>query len=457
MSSKNEIKTKQSQTSKIGENVAAHEENDMWSTLRIGGDPSDGTDALSPSYSAEQSGAETPIILDIDYTQTDQTGDDEGNASHNRCVKCSVRDVPDNPKLVEAVAGRRRNNAFVEQGLQHWSFGAFTKRASKRSSSTDFTWRLKNSVQHGEEERLHFRCPGDSRGFEVCRDDSNLNDTSSHTTQYDTSLLEIKQRLMANKKRLPSLVINAIAFQITRAIAHAHGLGVCHLNINTANVMVQGFSSQLSGWGCAPSVTPFSAPEIILSSKIEHWNADTWSIGMVIVTCLRGLQLFTMRRDMQHQDAPGLLATLFRMLGTPQSSALLALDPTMAGVENIRLKKIKPQSWAKLLNNRSVELACAQLLDRMLDWNPATRESASSLLNCHYFRISTEKNCKYIAATMCNLTPTEVVCLAKVENLVSNGGFRGVKMLPLLSQRHRTGTAACFKRLETIFEATQFE
>ncbi len=455
MSSKN-IKIKQSQSdsqiSKIGENFAARDEIAMWSTLRIGGDQSDGTDALSPSYSAVQSGAETPIILDIDYTQTDQAGDDEGNASHNRCVNCSVGDVLDNPKLVEAVAGRR-NYAFFNQGLQHWSLGAFTKRASERSSSTDFTWRLKKSVQHGEDERLHFRRPADLlhhklRGFEVCRD-GNLKDTSSHT-----SLLEIKQRLMANKKRLPSLVINAIAFQITRAIAHACGLGVCHLNINTANIVVQGFSTQLSGWGCAPSVTPFSAPEIILSSKIEHLNADTWSIGMVIVTCLRGLQLYTIRRNMPHQDAPGLLATLFRTLGTPPSSALVALDPTMVEVENFRLKKIKPQSWAKLLNNRDVEPACTQLLERMLDWNPATRESASSLFNFDYFRISTEKNFKYIAATMCNLTPTEVVCMAKVENLVSNGGFRGVKMslgLPLLSQRHRV---ACFKRLDTIFEAT---
>ena len=402
------------------EYFATHNTSTSWSKLRIVCDPSD-----ESRTDSENSCAETPTILD------------EGVDLYNRCANGKVR------------------YAFLNQDIRLWNFGALAKRASKRASETSSvtsgTWRLKSSAQHGEVERLHFRYPALSCCVEVSpgRNRNFDDDESTHS-----SLFDLNRRIMVTKKRLPSLVINAVAFQITRAISHAHGLGVCHLNVNTANIMVQiqGFRIRLVGWGEAPSLNPFSAPEILVSEKTEHLNADIWSIGMVIVKCLRGLPLYTMRRN--NQDARCLLVTLFRTLGTPSASELAALDPTMV-VENVRLKKIKPMSWGKLLNNRRVEPACTQLIERMLDWNPATRESASSLLTFHYFQASTAQTCEYREVTMCDLTPTEVVGLASIGD--DREGLRGAKMSlgwPLLSQRRRT---ACFKRLETIFEATQFE
>jgi hypothetical protein len=50
----------------------------------------------------------------------------------------------------------------------------------------------------------------------------------------------------------------------------------------------------------------------------------------------------------------------------------------------------------------------------MLDWNPATREPAVSLLSSPYFATSRAESCKYKSVTQCELTTAEINGLISV-------------------------------------------
>ena len=52
-------------------------------------------------------------------------------------------------------------------------------------------------------------------------------------------LADMIARLAKSKKRMPSAGTNAILYQLTRAVAHASGLGVCHRDIRPANITVR--------------------------------------------------------------------------------------------------------------------------------------------------------------------------------------------------------------------------
>jgi serine/threonine protein kinase len=171
--------------------------------------------------------------------------------------------------------------------------------------------------------------------------------------------------------------------------------------------------TQLTGWD-RPSVSSslYSAPEVIVSEErviLEHMTADVWSLGMVFIEALRGSPLVKM--GPQKPLEPYLvLRDLFKSIGTPSEAALKALGSSSGSWHKI----IQRRPWKKLLGDSRVDPDCTELLDRMLDWNPATREPAVSLLSSPYFATSRAESCKYKAVTQCELTTAEINGLISV-------------------------------------------
>jgi serine/threonine protein kinase len=236
------------------------------------------------------------------------------------------------------------------------------------------------------------------------------------------SLTTLMKELAGRGKRLPTLASNAIMYQLTRAVAHANCLGVCHRDVCPANVTIQASScmTQLGGWDRpAASSSLYSAPELILSEEsviVEHMKADVWSLGMVLIEALTGSPLVKM--DPRKPLQPHLvMAALFKSIGTPSEMALRILDPT-SGSNSLLKHIIQHQPWQKLLRgsraDRECTRHCTELLDRMLDWNPATREPAVSLLSFAYFATSRAKSCKHKVVTQYELTTAEIESLISV-------------------------------------------
>jgi serine/threonine protein kinase len=211
--------------------------------------------------------------------------------------------------------------------------------------------------------------------------------------------------------------VNATMYQLTRAIAHASGLGVCHRDVHPANVMIHvpSLKTELTGWNVGPSASsrPYMAPELFLSPEcviMEHMKGDVWSLGMVLIEALKGSPLVKMDPN-EPLAVHCVVGRLFKTLGSPSEMALKALDPTAGNYVLDRI--IQPQPWWKLLRGCRADPECTHLLDRMLDWNPATREPAASLLCFPYFETSRAESCKSKAVTQ--FAPTA----AEIEGLIS--------------------------------------
>jgi serine/threonine protein kinase len=225
------------------------------------------------------------------------------------------------------------------------------------------------------------------------------------------SLTALITKLAARGKRLPKLALNAVMYQLTRAVAHANRLGVCHREVCPGNVMVQesSYMTELTGWEHPPArLSPYSAPELFLSEEpaiLEHMKADVWSLGMVFFEGLKGSPL--VKRDPQQPLQPHLvLSAWFKSIGTPSEAALRSLDPSSNFYAMPKIIQRRP--WEKLLHVPRIYPDCIELLDRMLDWNPATREPAVSLLSFPYFATSRAETSMYKAVTQCELTTAEI-------------------------------------------------
>jgi hypothetical protein len=299
-------------------------------------------------------------------------------------------------------AESRGRVSFGESALRDY-FGTFSNLRSltppkqlRRSGTRKVE--LKCSAREADE-HAHFRQPG--RDLALLQPDV-LERPPIKLPTTMTLAVQLK-KLHGRRKRLPAISVNAIIYQLTRAVAHAAGLGVCHRQVRPENITLQipPLLVQLAGWDDEPSPSsrPYSAPEVFLSPEsviMEHMKADVWSVGMVLIEALRGTPL--VKTDPKYPIEPYMaVGQIMRSLGTPSDAALEVLDPTL-GCHAAMWDVIQPKPWRDLLKGIPVDGKLSQLLDRMLDWNPATREPAVSLLCCPFFGVSRATSSTYRSA-----------------------------------------------------------
>jgi serine/threonine protein kinase len=117
--------------------------------------------------------------------------------------------------------------------------------------------------------------------------------------------------------------------QLASALVHVHALGIAHLDVKPANVLLAADGSiRLADFGVASRVparrrrgTPlFVAPEI-LSTGVAGTAADAWSFGVVVYTLLVGFPPFFLHDD---KDDPAELDEQVRLC-SPRTLASAAL------------------------------------------------------------------------------------------------------------------------------------
>jgi serine/threonine protein kinase len=301
-------------------------------------------------------------------------------------------------------------------GLCKFRFGAFLVPLGLESQRTV---RLKHSAESARElidNLKHFRELIDSpQDREPSRPEQQPR--SAPATLGAQSLAAMMETLRGRgSKPMPRHAANPIVYQLARTIVHANGLGVCHRDVRPDNIMIQlpSLNTELTGWALRPSASSYSAPEVFVSPEsviMEHMTADVWSIGTVLFETLKGSPLI--KTDSEGPvSGDRVLARLMRMLGSPSEAALKALDPTSQ--YHVAERIIQPQPLKRLLRGRPPDGECTHLLDRMLDWNPATREPAASLLCFPYFDPSRAESCKYKAATQCTATTAEIEAMVSL-------------------------------------------
>ncbi|GBG60961.1 hypothetical protein CBR_g18560 [Chara braunii] len=188
---------------------------------------------------------------------------------------------------------------------------------------------------------------------------------------------------------LPASTIKSFLYQLCKGVAHCHSHGVMHRDLKPQNLLVDKEKGILKiadlGLGRAFTVPVksytheivtlwYRAPEVLLGASYYSTPVDIWSVGCIFAEMARKAPLFPGDSELQQ------LLHIFKLLGTPN-------EEVWPGVSKLRdwheFPQWQPQNIARVvpqLDEKGIDL-----LQKMLQYDPAKRISAKEALHHPYF------------------------------------------------------------------------
>lgn len=189
----------------------------------------------------------------------------------------------------------------------------------------------------------------------------------------------ISQSFAGRQHSLQPLHVRIYTFQLCRALAHLHGLGISHRDLKPQNILVDTSRNVLKicDFGSAKALLQddaniayicsryYRAPELIVGGKgyVTYTSAvDIWSAGCVLAEMLLGRPLF-----------PGISASdqmieIASVLGVPSPEEIQSLNPTKI---DFRFPCVPGRSLSSVFPEMDFE--SIDLLEKMLNYSPRQR------------------------------------------------------------------------------------
>ncbi|GAN03353.1 pkinase-domain-containing protein [Mucor ambiguus] len=221
---------------------------------------------------------------------------------------------------------------------------------------------------------------------QVKKDDLYLNLVLEYIpeTLYRTSRNYAKAR-----QPVPMLYVKLYTYQLMRALAFIHSLGICHRDIKPQNLLIDSNTGvlKLCDFGSAkalhagePNVSYicsryYRAPELIFGATNYTCSIDVWSAGCVMAELMLCQPLFP------GESAIDQLVEIIKVLGTPTKEQLLAMNPSYT---EHRFPQIKPHPFSKVFRSRTPEDAIA-FITKTLQYEPLRRLTAFQSLADPFF------------------------------------------------------------------------
>ncbi|TDH65930.1 hypothetical protein CCR75_008434 [Bremia lactucae] len=179
----------------------------------------------------------------------------------------------------------------------------------------------------------------------------------------------VARQLQKAKQYMPVVLVKLYIYQICRALAYIHTMGICHRDIKPQNLLLDPRSHvvKLCDFGSAkvlqknePNVSYicsryYRAPELIFGA-----TDYTTAIGCVCAELLLGQPLFPGESGVDQ------LVEIIKVLGTPQREEIEAMNPNYT---EFQFPQIKAHSWSKIFRSRTPPDAI-DLLSKMLVYDP---------------------------------------------------------------------------------------
>lgn len=179
------------------------------------------------------------------------------------------------------------------------------------------------------------------------------------------------------KKAIPVIYIKLYIYQLLRALAYIHSLGISHRDIKPPNLLLDPSSQvlKLCDFGSAkilvagePNISYicsryYRAPELIFGATDYLPAIDVWSTGCVMAELMIGHPLFPGESGVDQ------LVEIIKVLGTPSKEEIQAMNPNYT---EFKFPQIKPHPWAKVFRSRTTPDAI-DLVAKMLQYNPSLR------------------------------------------------------------------------------------
>lgn len=179
------------------------------------------------------------------------------------------------------------------------------------------------------------------------------------------------------KKLVPLMYTKVYMYQICRALAYIHSLGICHRDIKPQNLLLntKTHETKLCDFGSAKVLVKgeanvsyicsryYRAPELVFDATDYTCAIDIWSLGCVLAELLLGQPLFP------GESAVDQLVEIVKILGTPTREEIYAMNPSQIA---FKLPQIKAHSWQKVFRNRAPQEAI-NLVSQLLRYDPKQR------------------------------------------------------------------------------------
>jgi glycogen synthase kinase 3 beta len=187
-------------------------------------------------------------------------------------------------------------------------------------------------------------------------------------------------------------------YQLFRALAYIHSLGICHRDIKPQNLLLNTQTSvlKLCDFGSAkilvrgePNVSYicsryYRAPELIFGATDYTTRIDVWSAGTVLAELLLGQPFFPGDSGVDQ------LVEIIKVLGTPTRDEIQMMNPNYT---EFRFPMIRPHPWQRVFRPRTPQDA-VDLVSRLLRYTPTARLTPMQAMAHEFFDELRDPNCK---------------------------------------------------------------
>lgn len=200
---------------------------------------------------------------------------------------------------------------------------------------------------------------------------------------------QLKNFVQKMKKSMPMQLVKLYMYQISRALAYIHSLGICHRDIKPHNLLMDPRSHvcKLIDFGSAKILVAgqanvayicsryYRAPELVFEATEYTTAIDVWSMGCVMAELLLGKPIF-MGQSREHQ-----LIEIVKILGTPTRAEIKQMNPNH---KMHKFARIKGHPWTSIFPGKS-SVDAIDLISQFLQYVPAKRTTAFKALAHPFF------------------------------------------------------------------------
>lgn len=191
------------------------------------------------------------------------------------------------------------------------------------------------------------------------------------------TVYRVARNYAKQKQSMPILLVKLYVYQLARALAYIHSMGICHRDIKPQNLLLDPTTGilKLCDFGSAkmlvkgePNVSYicsryYRAPELIFGSTTYTSAIDVWSMGCVMAELLLGAPLFPGESGVDQ------LVEIIKILGTPTKEQIESMNQNYT---EFKFPQIKPHPWGKVFRPKTppeaIDIMCA-----LLQYTPTNR------------------------------------------------------------------------------------